>query len=207
MSVSVCIYICIHVHEGRRYIDSLNNWVTKIKNVLLFSVPEKIACASDSPYQKWPMQCFLNVQTRADIPWIIVTDISVSNNWEKQTGNLSSLWSQSRTSCRPLSVKFSAVDRNKSFCRIETDTFVSFCKSIRALLPEWAVNENPGADSRASWTCWLVLKKPWHRIRVKSPLTASAGMKFYENWQKMVDFIVQFRKKWSKSARPGGHRS
>jgi hypothetical protein len=30
---------------------------------------EKIACASDSPYQKWPMQCFLNVQTRADIPW------------------------------------------------------------------------------------------------------------------------------------------
>ncbi len=47
-------------------------------------------------------------------------------------------------------------------------------------------------------------KKPWHRIRVKSPLTASAGLKFYENGQKMVDFIVGLEKDGQKQFSAAG---
>ncbi len=57
--------------------------------------------------------------------------------------------------------------------------------------------------NQSSRTCWLCFKKPWHRIRVKSPLTASAGLTFYER-QKMVDFIVGWEKNGQKQISASG---
>jgi hypothetical protein len=58
--------------------------------------------------------------------------------------------------------------------------------------------------NQSSRTCWLVFKKPWHRIRVKSPLTASAGLNFDEKGQKMVDFIVRWKKNGQKQISASG---
>jgi hypothetical protein len=47
-------------------------------------------------------------------------------------------------------------------------------------------------------------KKPWHRIRVKSPLTASAGLNFYDKGQKMVDLMYGGKKNGQKQISASG---